>query len=410
VIGIEGGYPSGRTGRILAGATILQTVGALDDDRLGRTALRLALGQLRAGARALIAGGGGQLVGELQAVGGEWMDLAPATGHPLKRRRALQALRELLSVERVELVHAHGTETTRLAVAGTRGASIPLVASCYGLPARRSSPSFRAHPLSRADAVLAPSKFSADLIVRNYGVAAERIGVVPPALDNAWFDPGAASANRVEALRHEWQVRPEERVVLAAGPLGLGSGHLTLVDAVRLLVNGGLRDTVFVVGAAGSEDDAYAHALDARIVAQGLLGTVRRVGQCSDMPAAYAAADLVVGARERTTAFEEDAAQAQAMARPVIASNIGALPEIVLSPPRVPPEDRTGWLARPRDPLDLAHALAAALTVEPESWHALANRARQFAERRFSERRVTDATLAVYGALLEAGSAGSLRR
>jgi glycosyltransferase involved in cell wall biosynthesis len=185
---------------------------------------------------------------------------------------------------------------------------------------------------------------------------------------------------------------------------------MTLVDAVRMLVNGGLRDAVFVVGAAGDDTEAYAQALDARIVAQGIGAMVRRIGPCADMPAAYAAADLVVVAAERTTAFEEDAAQAQAMARAVIASNIGALPEIVLAPPRVPAEDRTGWLVRPRDPLGLARALASALMVDPEPWQMLGTRARQFAERKFSERRVTDATLAVYGALLDRESAGSLRR
>jgi glycosyltransferase involved in cell wall biosynthesis len=409
VSGIEGGY-SGRTGRILAGATILQAVLSLDDDRVGRAALDSALGQLRAGARAIVAGGGGQLVGELQAVGGEWMDFALTTGHALKRRRNLQAFRDLLAVERVDLVHAHGAEMTRPAVAGTREASIPVVATCYGLPSRRRSRSFRADPLSQADAVLAPSQFVADLIARHCGVAAERIGVIPPALDTAWFDPAAVRADRVAALRHEWQIHPDERIIVAAGPLAPGNGHLTLVDAVRILVNGGLRDTVFVVGAAGGDGDAYAHALDARIVAQGVGAMVRRVGRCADMPAAYAAADLVVQSAERATAFEEDAAQAQAMARPVIASNIGALPEIVLGPPRVAAENRTGWLVRPRDPLDLARALATGLMVEAELWHALGSRARQFAEWKFSERRVTDATLAVYGALLDAEGVGSQRR
>jgi glycosyltransferase involved in cell wall biosynthesis len=69
----------------------------------------------------------------------------------------------------------------------------------------------------------------------------------------------------------------------------------------------------------------------------------------------------------------------------------------------VPAENRTGWLARPRDVLDLARALAAALMIESEAWHTLGSRARQMAERRFSGRRVTEATLAVYGALLEGG-------
>jgi glycosyltransferase involved in cell wall biosynthesis len=410
VTGIEGGNASVRTGRILAGTTILQAVPALNDDRVGRAALNFALGQLRSGARAIIAGGGGQLVGELQAVGGEWMDFDLTVGRPLKRRRNLQAFRELLAAERVEVVHAHGSETTRSAVAGARDVSVPSIATCYGLPPPRSSTAFRADPLSQADAVLAPSEFAADLIARHRGVAPERLGVIPPVVDTAWFDPAAVRADRVAAVRHEWQVGHDERIILAAGASAPASGHLTLVDAVRILVNGGLREVVFVIGAAGAEADDYAQELDARIGAQGLGAMVRRVRPCRDMPAAYAAADAVVVATERKSAFEEDAAEAVAMARPVIASNIGSLPEIVLAPPRVAAENRIGWLMRPRDPLDLARALAGALMVELEDWHALGSRARQFAERKFSERRVTDATLAVYGALLGADSAGSLRR
>ena len=407
---IEGGYASGRSGRTLAGATILQTVPALDDDRAGRAALNLALGQLRSGARAIVAGGGGQLVGELQAVGGEWMDFAMTTGGALKRRRSLQAFRDLMAVERVELVHAHGAEMARAAVAGTKDSSIPLVATYYGLPAPRRPSYFRSDPLSQADAVLASSQFAADLITRHCGVAAERIGVIPPSVDTAWFDPATMRADRIAALRDEWQIGPADRVVLIAGALAPGNGHMTVIDAVRILLNGGLRDAVFVFGAAGADGEEYAEALDARIVAQGVDALVRRVGECSDVPTAYAAADLVVLATERKTAFLEEAAQAQAMARPVIAPNIGALPEIVLGPPRVAAEQRTGWLVRPRDPLDLARALAACLTAEPESWQALASRARQYAEWKFSEHRVTEGTLAVYGALLDAQGSGSLRR
>jgi glycosyltransferase involved in cell wall biosynthesis len=400
----EDGYASGRARRILAGATILQAVPALNDDRIGRSALDLAHAQLRSGARAIIAGGGGRLVGELQAAGGEWMDVSFTTGL-LKRRRGLQALNDLLAAERVELVHAHGAEIARHALAAAKRSAIPLVATYYGLPPRRPSRAFRTDPLAQADAILAPSEFAADLIARHHGVAPERIGVIPPTIDTAWFDPAAVSGDRIVALRQAWQIHPDARIVLAAGRFAPGNGQLTLVDAARILVNGGLRDVIFVVvgdPADGSGDD-YRRALEARITAQGLGAMFVWVGHCSDMPAAYAAAELVVLPAERATAFEESAADAQAMARPVVASNIGALAEIVLGPPRVPAENRTGWLARPRDPLNLAGALAAALTIDAELWHRLGNRARELAERRFSQARVTETTLAVYGALLEGG-------
>ena len=393
---------SGGAGQALAGATILQAVPALEDDRIGRSALDLALGLLRAGARAIVAGGGGPLVGELQAVGGEWMEFGFTATRRWARRRHARALRDLLAAERVDLVHVHGAEIARDLLAGAWRASVPLAATYYGLPGRAASSRFRSDPLARADAILAPSQFAADLIVRRHGVAADRIGVIAHGIDTVWFDPAAVRADRIAALRSAWRVHPDERIVLAPGRPAGSPEHLTLVDAARILVNGGLRDVVFVVlerPAAGEEPDA----LQARIAAQGLAAVVRCVGRCSDMPAAYAAADLVVLSAERGAAFEETAAEALAMARPVIASGIGALPETVLAPPRVAAAQRTGWLTKPRDALDLARALAAALALDDQMLAQLCARARAFAERKFSPARICEATLAVYAALLARG-------
>ena len=53
---------------------------------MGHATLNLALALLRSGARAIVAGEKGALVGELQALGGEWMEFAFSTSHPLRRR------------------------------------------------------------------------------------------------------------------------------------------------------------------------------------------------------------------------------------------------------------------------------------------------------------------------------------
>jgi glycosyltransferase involved in cell wall biosynthesis len=89
------------------------------------------------------------------------------------------------------------------------------------------------------------------------------------------------------------------------------------------------------------------------------------------------------------------------MGRPLVASNCGALPRLMRAPPRDFEGSRTGWLARPRDPLDLARALAAALALGPQAYDAMSRRARDFAQTNFSRSEVTAATLSLYGALLE---------
>jgi glycosyltransferase involved in cell wall biosynthesis len=138
-----------------------------------------------------------------------------------------------------------------------------------------------------------------------------------------------------------------------------------------------------------------------RIEAQGIGGLVRRVGHCADMPAAYAIADFVVIPAAEPTTFDVMAVEAQAMARPVIATAIGASSELVLAPPRVSEAERTGWLAGPSDPIALARAIAAALAVDLQTRHMIGVHARRHAELRFSPARVAAAVLGLYTSLLE---------
>ena len=73
----------------------------------------------------------------------------------------------------------------------------------------------------------------------------------------------------------------------------------------------------------------------------------RIVDHCSDMPAAYMLSDVVVSASNEPEGFGRVIIEAQAMGRPVVATDHGGARETIL--PGV-----TGWLAAPGDPAALA--------------------------------------------------------
>jgi len=84
---------------------------------------------------------------------------------------------------------------------------------------------------------------------------------------------------------------------------------------------------------------------------------IRMVGPTDDMPAAYAAASVVVSASTQPEGLQRAILEAQAMARPVVVSDLGAGPEVVLAPPAVSDDRMTGLRFSSGD----AGALAAAL-------------------------------------------------
>jgi glycosyltransferase involved in cell wall biosynthesis len=118
------------------------------------------------------------------------------------------------------------------------------------------------------------------------------------------------------------------------------------------------------------------------------------------MPAAIAAADVVVVPALQPPLSGRAVAEAQAVGRPVVTTTVGMLPENLLAPPRMREELRTGWLARPGNIGELAAAINAALALNQTAYEALGARARQFAEFAFSPASVAEAIRGVYTSLL----------
>jgi glycosyltransferase involved in cell wall biosynthesis len=386
----------------LAGATILQMVPALRDDPAGHAAVEIALTLLQAGARAMVAGDGGPLVGELRAFGGEWLPMINDTGNPLRLRANAREIARLIASERVDIVHAQSAGSAWSALSVTDKQPVFLVTSFPDrLPAQSSIGNMFRSSLARGDRVIAPSTYVSRAMIERYKLSADRITVIPRAVDTAKFNPAAVSGERIAAIRRIWGVLPQMRVVLVAGRVAPWNGQMSVLDAARLIVGGETaRNMVFVFAGEDRGQPRYARALRKQAELHGIDTLCRFVGHCADMPAAYGAADVVVVAPLKPPLAGRAAAEAQAMGRPLVASTVGVLPENVLAPPRMKEELRTGWLVRPGNAAEIARALAAALKLDPTAYEALGARARQFAEFMFSPQSVAEAIRGVYTSLL----------
>ncbi len=395
--------PAGRARpRSLAGATILQLVPALSDDPAGHAVADIAMTLLQSGARALIAGDGGPLVGELRTFGGEWLPMAADTLNPLRIARNTRAIGELIARERVDIVHAHCAAAAWSALkAVSQQQPVYLVTS---FPDRLTPHSyvgnaFRAS-LTRGDRVIAPSSYIARAMIARYKLLPERITVIPRAIDTESFSAAAVNADRVAALRRAWGVLPEVRIVLVPGRIAPWNGQMSVIDAARFAVANGERNIAFVFAGDDRGQRRYLKTLRQRAAAHGVDTLCRFVGHCPDMPAALAAADVVVVPSLEPPLTGRTVAEAQAMGRPVVTTTIGMLPENVLCPPRMRDDLRTGWIVRPGHAGQIARAVSEALKLNETAYEALGARARQFAEFMFSPQSVAEAIRGVYTSLL----------
>ena len=137
----------------------------------------------------------------------------------------------------------------------------------------------------------------------------------------------------------------------------------------------------------------------------GLGERVRFAGAIADPAAALSLADLVTLPATRPVASGLVAAMAQAMGKPVIVTNQGALAECVLPA-------ATGWLVPPDDPVELARALELASALDESSRLRLAACERASSSAASSVSKSMSAkTLAVYRELIGArASCGTQHR
>ena len=387
--------------RTISGKTVLQIIPALESGGAERTTLEIADALVRAGARVLVAAEGGRLVGELQALGGEFHKFDAATKNPFAMAGNVRRLAALIERQGVDIVHARSRAPAWVALGAVKRTGTPFVTTYHGVYSDRNAIKTRYNSvMAMGDRVIANSAYTARHILERYPEAEGRIVTIHRGVDQRVFSPDAVDGERVRGLRETWGAPPDQRIVLLPARLARRKGHRVLIDAAKILRAQGRSDTIFIL--AGDEQrDAYPREIDRAIAEAGLQGIVRRVGHCADMPAALLSAACVVAPSTEPEAFGRIAVEAQAMGAPVVVSDLGASAETVVAPPEAAPGQRTGWLTPAHDAGELAAAIGEALDLRTSARESLGLRARAHVLERFSVERMCAATLSVYESLLE---------
>jgi glycosyltransferase involved in cell wall biosynthesis len=391
--------------RTLAGATVLQIVPSLRAGRTAQVAVNVAHALIRAGARAIVAGESGPLVDMLKSSGCEWLAYPDTTFNFFKLKRNVEFLAKLLTSEQIDIVHAKSIGAAWSALPAVEHAGAKFVTELPDLPyAQMMLGGFYLRAISGGDRVIVHSAFDARPMTERYRIPPERVKVIPRGIEIGKFDPAKVNPARVVALRQSWGVPTGALVVLAPGRVAPWNGQTTLVDAARILADKGMRGVTFVLAGDDRRHPRYVREIVKQAQAGGVYPLFRMIGDCPDMPTAFAAADVVVVPWIKPPVTGRVVAEAQAMARPVVTSSAGALAEYLLAPPRVADDLRTGWTVPPDDAVALARAISAALSLDVAAARKLSARARQFATYMFSPESVVTATLEVYNSLLQAGT------
>jgi glycosyltransferase involved in cell wall biosynthesis len=319
------------------------------------------------------------------------LPLAPGTigGEMASPAVVLGRLMGLLSAIKPDVLHTHLLKADAYgAVAGRFGAARVTIASKHNDEAALRRPVVaRLHGwLCRwDDRIIVLSDHVGRYMVEVGRAPARKIRRVYYGI--AMDRPLALPDSAVRDVRRELGLPPAGPFVLCVGRLDPQKGHPYLFDAMREVLRRFPGARLVVVGGAQQATEAYVAQLRTHAAEPDLVGRIIFAGERRDVPRLMAACDVFALA-SLWEGFGLVFLEAMAAARPVVATNVSAIPEVVV-------HGETGLLVPPRDPAALAAALIA-LCESPAERRRLGNNGYQRVRRHFTAERMIDETLAVY--------------
>jgi glycosyltransferase involved in cell wall biosynthesis len=282
----------------------------------------------------------GPLLSEVESLGVTIVEFPIDSLHNWKTARLFVQLVRFLRREQIQIVHTFDFYTSIFAVPAARLAGVPVV-----LASRRELLNLRTPWQQRAirficglaTGVVVNSRAVHHEMAKLGPASRRKINILPNCIDLDQFEPKLSAGE----IRRELGLSPNSILIGALGNLRPEKDLETFLQAAR-----GILDVIpsaeFLVigdGTAGSQLKSLANDLH-------LSESVHFLGERQDIPDLLAALDLLVMS-SYSESFPNAILEAMTMGKPVVATNVGGIPELV-------EEGQTGFLVPPRDPKAIA--------------------------------------------------------
>ncbi len=234
----------------------------------------------------------------------------------------------------------------------------------------------------RASRMVVQSEANRDFIISNCGVFPSKIEIIPNGVDTSFFDSNLIGDNRFISDQKDWTT------ILFAGRLTSQKGLDVLLRAFAEIIQKHRDLKLLVAG-----DGALKTDLESLCRTLGLQQNVDFLGAISraEMPKLYKAADIFV-LPSISESFPNSLLEAMAMEKPIIATRVGAVPEIIQ-------DGKEALLVSPGDQKSLARAIER-LVSDDGLDKRLSRNAKILVKKKYTWESVTQKTLKIYEDIL----------
>jgi len=193
----------------------------------------------------------------------------------------------------------------------------------------------------RSNLIIAGSNFIFSHINENYSKylkPEKKFLVIFRGINTDYYDPKKIKEKDEIQLISKWKIDKEKKVILLPARLTAWKGHEIFLEALnKLKINEPQKKFTAVILGSDQGRKIYKKRLIRLVEQYRLINDVIFIDNFELMPIAYKISDIVISSSIEPEAFGRVAVEAQAMEKPIIASNIGGSNETII-------DEKTGFL------------------------------------------------------------------
>jgi len=210
-----------------------------------------------------------------------------------------------------------------------------------------------------------------------------------------YFNKKNISENKKLKIMSDWKIKQDKFTILLPGRVTPWKGQEMFIESLNILSEDyNIVDFQAIILGSDQGRNVYFKKLISLVERYNLNNKIRFIKSCKEMPVAYSLADVVVSSSIEPEAFGRVAVEAQAMEKPIIASDLGGSKETIIN-------GKSGFLFKSGDPRELAKALNNVKTLDKEALYSIGNEGRKNVTKKFDVEKMCQTTFTEYQKILK---------
>ncbi len=251
----------------------------------------------------------------------------------------------------------------------------------------------------RSKIIIAGSNFIFNHINENYqkylNLKKQKLMVIFRGINLEYFNKKNILEKKLNDLALDWKVDRKKFIILLPGRLTRWKGQENFIKALNLLSEEyNIENFLAIILGSNQGREVYSKKLLLLVERYRLGKKITFIEHCKEMPLAYALSNLVVSSSIEPEAFGRVAVEAQAMNKPIVASDIGGSRETVLN-------GKSGLLYKFNDPKELAKAINKIIKMDKELVSLMGEVGRKNVETKYNVDQMCQTTFTEYKKLLK---------